>query len=347
MADPSQMSRHVAYAERFASGSISQFNAFAALDRARLLMRETRRIEEIFEEAEKGNAAPWSWQNLEVVPYTLVGLATCLEWHARSRLTDLYTFKPDSIDRQVLEGKVQPKVLSDMIKAKVSIPQLIGASVSIGSLTDYTAAFDQLFLKLGIERKTENLIQPRMIEQNGLFGEPIRQQRVRDKIELLFESRHALVHEIGHDSGTGRTLCEIWDPPKVLSMCHTVISTIEALERALTDHAPADFPNLLSVQGYPIDVGSRLALSIEQLESLISAEIARRPADSQAAWTEALGLTHRSTETHERFFSDRKLFEERLWTGTSPLYRTILEQRIVLLNQILAALVRSGSPRVS
>ena len=34
-----------------------------------------------------------------------------LEWHARSRLTDLYTFLPEKIDAKALDGKVPAKVL--------------------------------------------------------------------------------------------------------------------------------------------------------------------------------------------------------------------------------------------
>jgi hypothetical protein len=347
MADESLRSRHVAFAERFAAGPVNRFNAFAALDRARLLLRETQQIKEIFErEEEQEEPAPWSWHGLEVVPYTLVGLATCLEWHARSRLTDLYSFKPDAIGPKTLEGKVPPRVLSQMIHAKVSIPQLLGASITVGSVDEYLTVFDNLFEMLEIKSKPNNLIQPAIVEQIGLFGDPIREPLVREKLDQLFTIRHALVHEIGHDSGNERTLCEMWDASHIVWMCHTVISTIVALERALTEHAPQDFPNLLTKQGYPVDIRDQLVQSIEDLERKISTEIALRPADAQGEWAHALDLARRSADFHEKLFSNRQLFQERNWSRTNILLRTALEQRLALLIEIAAALARSGSARL-
>lgn len=154
MSEEKPPSRHVAFAERFASGSFSDFNAFAALKRARLLLREARQIAEIFElEEKREDPAMWSRHGLEVVPYTLVGYVTCLEWHARSRITDLYSYRPDSIDSKVLERKVPGRILSQMIRANVSVPQFLGASITIGSTGDYLAVFDELFKTLDINRK--------------------------------------------------------------------------------------------------------------------------------------------------------------------------------------------------
>lgn len=277
MADERVPNRHVAFAERFASGRISRFNAYAALERAQLLKREAQQIRELFKrERDAEDSEPWSWQGLEVVPYTLVGLATCLEWHARSRLTDLYSYKPESIEANVLDGKVAPRVLAQMIKANVSIPQLLGASVTVGSTKEYLGVFDNLFSILGIGAKSADVIQPPVVEQIGLFGDPIREPRVRERLDELFATRHALVHEIGLDADTMRSHCEIWGPPQVIGMCYSVISVISKLEEALTAHAPADFPNLLTPQGYPVDERTRLARSISELENSIGAEIAAR-----------------------------------------------------------------------
>ena len=342
MANDPPASRHVAFAERFAAGPANRFNAFASLERARLLLREAQQIAEIFErERKQEEPASWSWHGLEVVPYTLVGLATCLEWHARSRLTDLYSYKPDSIEARVLEGKVPARVLSQMIKANVSIPQLLGASFTVGSTKEYLAVFDNLFGVLDTPLDSEKLIQPRLVEQIGLFGDPIRQPLVRDKLDELFTTRHALVHEIGQDSGTGRTFCETWRPSRVIWMCRTVVSTISALERALTEHAPRDFPNLLTDQGYPVDVRAQLMATIESLETKIGAEIAGRPAAAQSAWEDALQLARQSADAHELFFSDAKLFQERYIGRANILVRTSLQLRLALLTEIASELAKS------
>lgn len=346
MSDEPPASRHVAFAERFASGPVNRFTAFAALERARLLQRETQTIAEIFKrEDEQEEPAAWSWHGLEVVPYTLVGLATCLEWHARSRLTDIYSFKPDSIDPKVLEGKVHPRVLSEMIKAKVSIPQLLGASITVGSVTEYLAVFTNVFKVLGIPLKPEKVIQPPVVEQVGLFGEPIREPLVREKIDELFSTRHALVHEIGHNRGHGRTLCEIWSAEHILRTAHTVIATITELERTLTERAPKDFPNLLTDQGYPVDVRGRLSRAIEELETEIGREIALRQDGATEAWATALEKARSSVAAYDDLFADRKLFEERHWASAHLLLTVTLEQRLALLTEIAAALAKSATAR--
>ena len=340
--------RHVAYAGRYAAGPVNRFNAFSALERARLLLRETQQIKEMFDrEGENDERADWWWNGLEVVPYTVVGLATCLEWHARSRLTDLYTFRPDKLDAKALDGKVPAKVLSQMIQAKVSIPQLLGVSFTVGSVPEYLEVFAKLFETLGIPVPPGTTIQPPVIEQTGLFGDVIREPLVRDVLEEMFVTRHGLVHEIGFESAIGRSLSEAWDPGRIMWLCHTVISTIRLLEAAITKHAPADFPNLLTEDAYPVDERTRLRQSIAAIEERIQADIAGRSTDSQQNWTAALGAAQQSAEAHDTLFSDRRLFERYDWAHTDLLSRTMLEQRLALLSEIAAAIGRSGGSRPS
>jgi len=342
MAEDPPSSRHVAFAERFAAEPVNTFNAYASMERARLLMREAQQIEELYErERDLEDSAPWAWHGLEVVPYTLVGLATCLEWHARSRLTDLYSYKPDSIEPKVLEGKVAPRVLSQMIKARVSIPQLLGASITIGSAKEYLTIFNDLFSILDIAAKPESIIQPPIIEQIGLFGDPIHVPRVRDRLDELFATRHALVHEIGQGASARRTYCEIWGPSQVIEMCRMVIGVITKLERALTKHAPSDFPNLLTQDGYPVDERAQLASSIAELEDSIGAEIAARHPSAQADWAEALSNARKSLAAHERFFEDRKSFEQRFAGRANSLSRSGLRLRVALLTEIAAELAKT------
>lgn len=276
------------------------------------------------------------------MPYTLVALVTCLEWHARSRLTDLYSYKPDSIEPTVLAGKVPPKTLSQMIKANVSIAQLLGASFTVGSTVEYIGVFQNLFEILQIPLKAADVVQPPILEHNGLFGDPVREPLVWEILDQLFTTRHAIVHEIGADFGSGRTACELWPPRRILWLCQTVMATIAALEGVLTKQARSDFPNLLSEQGYPVDVRERLTSAIEDLESRITEEIEGRSPEALAAWTEALQFAREAARAHEQLLAHRKLFQERHGTRTSALLRTSLEQRLALLSEIAAALARSG-----
>jgi hypothetical protein len=348
VANDNTPNRHVAYAGRYASGPVNKFNAFSALERARLLLRETEQIIQMFElEGEKDERADWWWNGFEIVPYTLVGLATCLEWHARSRLTDLYTFLPEKIDAKALDGKVPAKVLSQMIQAKVSIPQLLGVSFTVGSVPEYLGVFKTLFEALGIATSPDSTIQPIVIEQLGLFGDVVREPLMRDVIEELFMTRHALVHEIGYGSSSGRSLCETWPPERVMWLSQNVISTIRLLERTITENAPSDFPNLLTRDGYPVDDRERLRQSINALEARIGSEIAARSAPGQVNWPDALRAAQASAEAHEMLFSDRTMFERFDWARTDLLSRTMLEQRLALLTEIATALDQSSGSRPS
>jgi hypothetical protein len=344
MAHERAASRHVTFAERFATAPINRFTAYAALERAQLLRRETQQIQELFQrEREAEDSEPWAWHGLEVVPYTLVGLVTCLEWHARSRLTDLYTYRPDSIEPSALEGKVPPRVLSQMIKANVSIPQLLGASITVGSPKEYLTVFDSVFDVLAIGAEPSEVIQPPVVEQIGLFGEPVREPRTYERLDDLFDTRHALVHEIGEDPRSRRSHCDIWGPPQIVGMCHTVISVIRAIERVLTELAPSDFPNLLTEHFYPVDERSQLAESIRKLEDQIDNDISSRQPEAQGRWATALGTARQSIDQHERLFEDRGLFEQRYVGQTNGLSRSALRSRLALLTEIASELAKSRS----
>lgn len=344
MSDEKRASRHVIFAERFARAPYNDFNAFAALKRARLLLREARQMAEIFElEEEKDEPADWARQGLEVVPYTLVGYVTCLEWHARSRLTDLYSYKPDSITPKVLERKVPGRILSQMIVANVSVPQFLGASVTIGSTHEYLTVFDDLFSALNISRKPADVIKSKSTVQIGLFGDSICEPSTWEQLEALFTIRHVLVHELGHDAGAGRTLCETWGANQIIWMGQAVISAMTALESALTEHAPADFPNLLTEQGHPVDVCVQLAASIGELERRISEEIEARSRGGLQAWTQAMTTARQSLADHDGLLADRELFQHRQIGREKLLLRMALEQRLALLTSIETELAKSRS----
>lgn len=344
MVDAPQPSRHVAFAERFAADPVNRLSAFAAVERARILMREAKQVEELFQrEGQAEDPEPWWWQGLEIVPYTLVGLVTCLEFHGRSRATDHYSYRPDTIGAKHLDGKVHPRVLSQMIKANVSIPQFLGASFTIGSTKEYLTVFDDLFDILGIDEDPAAIIQTSTTGQIGLFGDVVHQPSVREQLDELFATRHAIVHEIGMDVEAGRSHCDLWPPSRVVEACHLVVSTITAIERVLTERAPKDFPNLLNLQGYPIDERGQLAASIAELEASIGATIASRHAEAQSEWTAALSEAQRSVAAHEKLFQDRRIFQQRHPGQANGLSRSALRLRLALLTQIAAELAKTNT----
>ncbi|WP_145984589.1 hypothetical protein [Methylobacterium aquaticum] len=348
MSEQSIPSRHVVYAERYATGSKNHFNAFSALQRARLLWRETQTIIEMFEEeGQKEEHADWYYRGLEIVPYTLVGLATCLEWHARSRLTDLYTFKPEAIDRQSLDGKVHPKVLPEMIKANVSIPQLLGVSFTVGSFVEYVSVFDKLFNVLSLGSEFKRFLKSMNERRESLFGDDFSQPSYREEIEQLYSARHALVHEIGFSTDFGQTLCQAWSPSRIASICGTVIYTIEKIENHLTMRAVPDFPNLLTIRGDQVDRAGQLLSLIRSLENDISKQFESRPNKSSERWRTSIGIRQKLDAEYSALFKDDDLFRDpyAVSSHTSALYIKNLEQHLEMLKEIHSVLNISRRPR--
>lgn len=269
--------------------------------------------------------------------YYLVGFVTCLEWHARTRLADLYTFRPDVIDKKTLDGKVSPETLAQMIRANVTIPHLLSASTTVSSVDDYVGSLQRVFDALGVEQSVARLIQPQQPERLSLFGEPIREPSVRDILAELFEARHALVHEIGIGGGAWSSVGANWSVQDVLRTGHVVLATMRAYERALTEAAPAGFPNLLDATYMPQDevavLRERARLSSARIAARIQALSTLRDVGDIKAWE---GVVSRQDALLD-FLSTSPLLQRR-GRPRRTLAKLELMQRLTVLEALEAEL---------
>jgi hypothetical protein len=98
----------VKFAMRYGSPTGLYLNAWTALTRLDELIEDARTLKAHLDTVMPEEARWHPWVGAEVVSYYAVGFVTCLEWHARSRLVDLLTFRPalaKSDDLKVVETK--------------------------------------------------------------------------------------------------------------------------------------------------------------------------------------------------------------------------------------------------
>jgi hypothetical protein len=119
----------VRFASRYASTRFKTLNAASALRRADSLVDDAASILEL-KNVSQTKEIPFGSRHrtFEIVSYFAVGLVTCLEWHARSRLVDIMMFRPSSIQTTDLKN-IATLALSQMVTEGATIPHLLGAAV--------------------------------------------------------------------------------------------------------------------------------------------------------------------------------------------------------------------------
>jgi hypothetical protein len=322
----------VTQARRFADSLT--YNAWSALHRAGLLLSDACDIEEVLKaERELDDAPVRAWFGFEVISYYLVGFATCLEWHVRTRLADLYTYRPDAIDKKTLDGKVSAETLAQMIRAGVTIPHLLSASTTIGSAEDFYGSLQRIYDALDIHQDVAVVTQPEIVERVGFFG-PIEQPTVYATLTELFSARHALVHEIGVGRQAWPGVGDNWNVQEILKTGHVVLETMRAFERSLSAGAPADFPNLLDARFNPVDEQARLrgevAAAVERIGDKIGQISQLGDIDERDAWTRV--IAHQ--DALQNFIASSKLFRRRSTDRGPTLAKLELEQRLKMLGTL-------------
>lgn len=260
---------HVAFAQTHFRGVFRTFNAASALFR----------LEQLVEEAEE-MAALLRDHPLDRLPltlphfpgYYLVGFVTCLEWHARSRLADLLFHAPGRTTAEDLKAVTEGGKLREMIAARLTVPELVGASANVSNLREYAAVFDRVFKAIvpeGSEASASRAIKARDVP--GARSTWV-------ELEWLYETRHQMVHEITHEQIGHYLLRNTVHIDETIRLGKLVNACMREVESVITAHAPGDFPNLLCSNGYPVHEAERLRSDIKTSEAHV-AELARVSAD--------------------------------------------------------------------
>ncbi len=248
------------------SSPYSTFNAAAALARCDAFVEDIRLAKKVM--AAFGSSEEWTPPfGLEVFSYYTVGLSTCLEWHARSRLADLFNHSPECVVVDDLKGHINDRVLSQMVAAKVGIPEMLGAFLSVGSADAYLATIMRVFKELKIGKNEAELLGE--LEQE--FDDP------RRLLEELFEDRHQLVHEINLGQLGSWIIRSNIDLAEADRKASFVKAMLKLVEREITSHAPQEFPNRLTREGFQENLSELLDQEIIRLEDAIAARLQDSP----------------------------------------------------------------------
>lgn len=251
----------VAFAERYSDKGTDYLNAGTALWRVGELLDDAetlkKHLDVVFPEDQR-----WApWVGAEVVSYYAVGLVTCLEWHARSRLVDLLTFIPAAFKTDDLRV-MRDKVVVETLASNVTVAAVVGAATNISTFDDYTGVFARLFSAFGVKQSLYDVIKAKDPETDAAWVEP----RDIEVIQNLYKFRNDLVHEIGIERVGHFNVRERWDPNEAIETIQLVQRMMRAIEAAITASAPAGFPNLLDGDGLPKSEFIRIEQEIYELE---------------------------------------------------------------------------------
>ena len=297
-------------------------NAASAIYRAESLTGDAVRMGEAYKKQPPESVySKWRSFQTDLVSYYAVGFVTCLEWHARSRLVDLFTYMPDVLREDDLKKDLSAKNLSRLIGAKASIPQFVAATRNFSTAEAYTAVFARLFAALKIEPDARSIVSKIDVEP-AVFA--LRAGGLQD----LFEFRNMLVHEINETHIGHPNFHEYWDFDVAIKVGNFVVSIMKALEQVLSLSAPRDFPNKLTTDGRAVDLDEELENQIREVEEVLSTKLEAFPAActvSRQAIEAENDMLCNSHELHMRWLDLRAAPRRTLRVGRLKYLKTLAE----------------------
>jgi len=281
------------FAKKHITSDISTFDAASAIIRLENLIEDVvdaeKHLSPILDEM-------WHPAFFEFVAYYQVGFVTCLEWHAKSRLYDLFIFDPKQITASDIKQGLSDSKLLQMVSEGLTIPHLIASAFSVSSLEKYVQVTRRVLTALG-GSKSINQILDSVISEDVKLGEILAE---------LYEDRNNLVHEISlHDIGHGN-IRNYRDFDEILKIGKATLKLIKAVELEITDNAPAAYPNLLDSEGYSTSPIERLSEEIKTTEDAIRDAVSSDDyqGDFTAEEWNALAEKSRNYITNEMEFID-------------------------------------------
>ena len=163
-------------------------NAASAIMRVEILIDDVERAAQSFRGTPpKDVYGGWRPFPLDIISYYAVAYVTCLEWHVRSRLTDLFSYAPGSITDEDLKKDANTKVSTQLIGSNASIPQFLAATRNYSNADAYLGTFGRIFKFLDIKPD------PREIVHNIKPPTPIDGVSGVECLAGLYEDRNMLV----------------------------------------------------------------------------------------------------------------------------------------------------------
>jgi hypothetical protein len=158
-------------------------------------------------------------------------------------------------------------------------------------------------------------------------------------LQRLFEDRHRLIHEIGLGQLGSWMLRENIDLEEAARLGRFVSALLKMVEREITAHAPAGFPNRLDANGYPENIAERLGQEIDQLEAAIAGAIRISPdvagiAASPELWDARRAASMASIEADTEFIEACRFAGQRHIDHRGPLLILLKKARLQFLKEM-------------
>lgn len=338
MAKPDKIERYIEFAVQYASPILSTLDASTAIDRCHELIMDISNLKATIDAAKStGTWSEFGSPDLEITSYYAVGFVTCLEWHARSRLVDLLTFKPELATAKDL-ANIRDKLLSEAIAKNISIPRLIGAMVNVSTFENYCDTIHRVFEALGIDSHPmalANKLEKKAREDPSLTG-----YEASFGLNALYTFRNHLVHEISLSIVGPYTLRERLTLDEAFCQGRLVHEFMTEIEKLITLHSPETFPNRLDPSGVPIDEQELLERLCRQIEVEIGEKLKEAGDNSYIAWEKCIKQWQMSAEAEAacleeaeclapmRYFDPRYIIKTAHWRQRLA-YLTAIRQEMI------------------
>lgn len=323
----------VQFALRYGAPTAAYLSTWVALTRIDELIEDAKNLKNHFDAAMPQEERWAPWVGAEIVSYYVVGFVTCLEWHARSRLVDLLTFKPTAAKSEDLRV-VKDKVVLEMLAANVTVAAIVGAATRITSLEDYLNVFSRLFSAFDIPAdgyKAINAARPDT-------GSPWVEKHEIEELRRLYSFRNNLVHEIGIERIGHFIIRDRWDPEEAIRAGELTQRVMQALEASISANAPPNFPNILAPDGFPTSERDHLEKELSFLEkriARITTAFTDQEVESDEDWRDAKAAAADYLAKEMRFLENSTMLFNRYVELREPLKLSLIKSRHAYLKSII------------
>jgi hypothetical protein len=317
------------FAERHTNGIFNTFTAASAIYRAKDLVAEATELKAWMDKFER---LP-SWRAPEFPSYYIVGLVTCLEWHARSRLYDLLQYDPANFTADDVKQAAAASNLEELLRRQITVAQLVAASTLVSDFPKYLVIFDRIFGYLGVTTNAADIVKAGSSDPGQPFV----------VFQALFERRHRLVHEINNTQVGHWNLRHPASLDEIEEVGHAVIGLMTRLEQKITAAAKGDFPNLIYTADYvsrnDILLGMITDTEDRMTRNILEAEVALLDVPG---FEDSIRLSREHLESMSQTLRSMSYAGRKYYDLPGPLLTKLLETRLAFVVELEKQLHEGG-----
>jgi len=307
---------------------VSTFTAASTIQRLENLLEDIRDVSKILQPILNERAVP---NFFEFTSYYKVGFVTCLEWHAKSRLYDMFCFDPKTIKADDLKQATSSDKLINMVAEGLNIPHLLAGSTSISTKNSYISAMDRVLSAVGVPKSDMAKILDS--DKNGT--------KLGQVLEELYIDRNDLVHEIGLQTIGHRNIRHFTSFEEALELGERLLEMIMGFENILTRYAPLEFPNKVDTDGLAMSEVEVLNKLISTMEDKIEKAVSMDEDDilQLEEWHREVSKNRKTLDEELQFIDSINIAGSHYYDTKPFIKATLLKQRMHYLKLISESLL--------